>query len=341
MPAEAVPADAGAKKRTWVRTAFSAAVGVGLLVALIWNSDLDQLNDRLDQLKWRSPLILLPYLCVTIVDALSWRWALSAELRHRVPFLTFFFARMAGEAVNSVTPTATLGGEPVKAHLLRAYGVPISDGLASIVVAKTSITIAQSLFTAVGFVGLLVYLGQSELATAGLLLMLGVLAGFTYVLLYVQQRNPAMAVVRTLTRFLPRARFVVRLRAGARAIDERLVDFYRFERRAFTRATLLNLAGWIFGVIEVQLIVTLADHPISWLEAFVIEAVAQPIRAVSIVIPGGLGAQEWGGAAFCQYLGMPDNVAVALWLLKRARETLFDAVGLVYLGWRTSIKRDA
>jgi putative membrane protein len=316
-------------------------VGVALLVTLIWHTDLDQLGDRLDQLKWRSPLILLPYLCVTIVDAASWRWALSAGLRHRVPFLTFFFSRMAGEAVNSVTPTATLGGEPVKAHLLRAYGVPISDGLASIVVAKTALTIAQSLFTAVGFVGLLVFIGHPGLATVGLLLMLGVLAGFTYVLLYVQQRNPATAIVRTLTRFLPRARFVARLRAGAHALDERLVDFYRGERRAFVRATLFNLAGWIFGVVEVQLIVTLADHPISWLEAFVIEAVAQPIRAISIVIPGGLGAQEWGGAAFCEYLGMPENVAVALWLLKRARETFFDAVGLLYLAWRTSIKRDA
>jgi putative membrane protein len=336
-----VPADAGQRTASWIRTALSAAIGVALLVTLIWHTDLDQLGDRLDQLKWLSPLILLPYLCVTIVDAISWRWSLSADLRHRVPLLTFFFSRMAGEAVNSVTPTATLGGEPVKAHLLRAYGVPISDGLASIVVAKTALTIAQSLFTAVGFVGLLVLLGHTELATVALLLTLGVLAGFTYVLLYVQQRNPATAVVRTLARFLPRARFVARLRAGAHALDERLVDFYRGEQPAFARATVFNLAGWIFGVVEVQLIVTLADHPISWLEAFVIEAVAQPIRAVSIIIPGGLGAQEWGGTAFCQYLGMPENVAVALWLLKRARETFFDVVGLLYLGWRTFIKRDA
>ncbi len=167
------------------------------------------------------------------------------------------------------------------------------------------------------------------------------LAGFTYLLLHVQQRNPAAAVVRTLARFLPRARFVARLRAGASALDERLVDFYRGEQRAFVRSTLLNLVGWIFGVVEVQLIVSLADHPIPWLEAFVIEAVAQPIRAVSIVIPGGLGAQEWGGTAFCEYLGMPNDVAVTLWILKRARETLFDLIGLLYLGWRTSIQRDA
>jgi hypothetical protein len=143
---------------------------------------------------------------------------------------------MAGEAVNSVTPTATLGGEPVKAHLLRAYGVPLSDGLASIVVAKTALTIAQSMFTALGFVALLLFLDYVAIAWLLFVLMFLVVSGFTYVLMHVQRRNPASAVVRTLARFLPRARFVERLMAGAQAIDERLADFYYGRARAFDRA---------------------------------------------------------------------------------------------------------
>ncbi len=334
-------ADARDARRAWLRIAVTLAIGVALLVTLIRLTGLDRLDDCLDKMKWRSPLVLLPYLCVTLVDATSWRWALSAAMRSRVPFVTLWFARVAGEAVNSVTPTATLGGEPVKAHLLRAFDVPISDGLASIVVAKTALTIAQSLFTALGFVGLLLVLGHVDLAVAGLVLLLAVLSGFTYLLLHVQQRNPATAVVRTLARFLPRARFVARIRAGAHALDERLVDFYRGERRAFATAATLNFFGWVFGVAEVQLILALLDRPIPWLDAFVIEAVAQPIRAVAIIIPGGIGVQEWGGAAFSEFMGIPWDVAVTLWLLKRARETFFDALGLLYLGWRTTIRRDA
>ena len=87
----------------------------------------------------------------------------------------------------------------------------------------------------------------------------------------------------------------------------------------------------MFGVVEVQLMCTLIDHPIPWLEALVIEAVAQPIRAVAIIVPGGLGIQEWGGVEFCQFLGMPEPVAATLWLLKRGREIVFDIVGLLYL----------
>jgi putative membrane protein len=319
----------------------SFAIGAGLLVMLLWHTGLDELGQYFDQIEWQSPLILIPYVAVTMVDAVAWRWSLSGSVRARVPFVTLFFARMAGEAVNSVTPTATLGGEPVKAHLLRAHDVPLSDGLASIVVAKTALTIAQSLFTALGFVALLVVLDYAAVAALGFVLMMAALFGFTYALMHLQQRNPAGAVVRTLARFLPRARLVERLQAGAAAIDERLADFYRGERGAFVRAIAWNFLGWVIGICEVQLIVTLIGHPVSWTEAFVIEAVAQPIRAVAIVVPGGLGVQEWGGAAFCQWLGMPEPIAVTLWLLKRARETFFDVVGLLYLGWRTSIRRDA
>ena len=317
-----------------LRTALAVLTGAGLLVWLLFHAGLDELHEQFDIIGGLAPLVLLPYLAVTIVDAMSWRETLPADARARVPFRVLALSRMAGEAVNSVTPTATLGGEPVKAHLLRFYGVAGSDGLASIVLAKTALTIAQSLFTALGIVGLFLLLGRSWLAAFWLVVLLGVLAGFAYGLLHVQQRNPAIAVWRWASRVMPRWKILARLEGGARAIDTRLQDFYQFEGFAFARATFWNFIGWIFGVAEVQLMCTLIDHPIPWLEAFVIEAVAQPIRAVAIIVPGGLGVQEWGGMEFCQFLGMPEPVAATLWLLKRGRELVFDAIGLAYLAFR-------
>ena len=318
-----------------MRTVLTVTVGVVLLVWLMAYAGFDELHDQFDKIGWLAPLVLLPYLGVAIIDAIAWGYVLPPAARPHVPFWTLVFARMAGEAVNSLTPTATIGGEPVKAQLLRAHGVSMSDGLASIVVAKTTLTIAQSLFTALGFAALLVWLGRPGLATFWLVVLLGVLVGFTYVLLRVQQRNPLTAVWRWTSRVLPRVRVLQRIEPSVRAIDERLQVFYQDERRAFVRATACNFVGWIFGVIEVQLMCTLIDHPIPWLEAFEIEAVAQPIRAVAIIVPGGLGLQEWGGVEFCEYLGRAAPVAATLWLLKRGREIVFDIVGLLYLAKRS------
>ncbi|MGH7895114.1 MAG: flippase-like domain-containing protein [Candidatus Binatia bacterium] len=319
-----------------LRTALAGSLGVILLLVLLAHTGLDQLHDEFEKLGWLSPLVLLPFLVVSVLDTIAWRKTLPVAVRRLVPFQVLLFSRVAGEAVNSVTPAASLGGEPVKAHLLRAYGVALSDGLASIVVARTTLTIAQSLFTALGIVGLFLVLGRLGLAVVWLVVLLAVLVGFTYLLLHVQQRNPATALWRGLSRLMPNGRFVRRLEAGANAIDGRLQDFYRGERRAFVTATAWNFAAWVFGVVEVQLILTLIGHPIPWLEAFVIEAVAQPIRAVAIVIPAGLGAQEWGGVAFCRFLGMPESVAATLWLAKRGREIVFDLLGLLYLARRTT-----
>ena len=58
-------------------------------------------------------------------------------------------------------------------------------------------------------------------------------------------------------------------------------------------------------------------------------------RAAALVIPGALGVQEWGGLWLCTMLGMAEPHAVALWLLNRAREAVFDALGVAYLGKRT------
>ena len=333
MPAP--PGDAPSSRRSGLRTALTVIVGVALLVSLMVYTGFDELHDQFDKIGFLAPLVLLPYAAVAVVDALAWKYVLPSRAQSEVPFRTLVFARMAGEAVNSVTPTATLGGEPLKAQLLRAHGVAMPDGLASIVVAKTTLTIGQSLFTAIGFAALLVWLGRPGLATFWLVVLLAVLVGFTYVLMTVQQRNPVTAVWRWTSRVFPRVRMLQRLEPSVRAIDERLQVFYQHERGSFVRATAWNFVGWVFGVIEVQLMCTLIDHPIPWLEAFVIEAVAQPIRAVAIIVPGGLGLQEWGGVEFCQYLGMPAPVAATLWLLKRGREIVFDIVGLLYLAKRS------
>src|SRR5262245_36868239 len=185
-----MPAEAGRSDRSVLRTGLAVGIGVALLVVLLVHTGFDVLHDQFDKLRWTAPLVLLPYAAIAIVDAFAWRFTLPASVQPQVPFHVLVFARLAGEAVNSVTPTATLGGEPVKAHLLRAYGVSTSDGLASIVLAKTALTIAQSLFTAFGIFGLFLFLGRRELAGLWLAILLVVLAGFTYLLVRVQQRNP-------------------------------------------------------------------------------------------------------------------------------------------------------
>src|SRR5437773_8857514 len=83
-----------------------------------------------------------------VFDTLGWRFAF---LQEGVAFRTLLWVRLAGEAFNVATPTAALGGEAVKAWLLRGL-VPLDTSVPSVIVAKTTITIAQGLFLLLGIV---------------------------------------------------------------------------------------------------------------------------------------------------------------------------------------------
>src|SRR6266478_319952 len=95
---------------------------------------------------WQLVLVCLPYAVIMAVDTLGWRFAFS---RDAAPFHRLFGARLAGEALNLVTAFGSVGGEPVKVWLIRrdvAYG----ESVPSVVIAKTTITIAQALFLLIG-----------------------------------------------------------------------------------------------------------------------------------------------------------------------------------------------
>jgi putative membrane protein len=322
-----------ARSASFLRTAGSALLGVGLLGWLLYYTGIDEILAHLRPLGASAPLILLPYFAITWCDALGWRCAFPADVAKRVPLTVFSFVRMAGEAVNGLTPTATVGGEPIKVLLLRRRGISSSEAVASLFISKTALTVAQSLLVVIGMGALFGRLERFELGAAWLIVLLLATFGFGAGLVWLQRRGPAGTLVRFINRVLPRSRMTERFAETARTIDERLDAFYRLEHHRFLRAGSWHFLGWALGITEVLLMTRLMGAPVGVLDATIIEALAQPIRATAVIIPGGLGAQEVGGTALCVFLGMTEPVAVTLWLLKRARETVFDLIGLVYFAF--------
>ncbi|HJW68542.1 MAG TPA: flippase-like domain-containing protein [Candidatus Binatia bacterium] len=333
---------AGGDVRRRIVPLLALAAGLSLLGWLLHHTGFEPVWQRLRVLGWAAPLVFVPYLLIAIIDARGWRLALPAAARARIPLPGLMLTRMAGEAVNSLTPVAALG-EPVKVYLLRPWQVTGSEALASVVISKTALIASQSLFTALGIAALLARIGRPQLALGWLVVLVVICALFTTGLVWVQHRSPGAALWRLLRRVVPRARLVDRLETSIAAFDHRLRDFYRGEPRAFLRASTWHFTGWLLGVVEVVVMVTLMGRSVTWLDAFVIETLAQPIRATSILVPAGIGTQELGGVWLCTFLGMAEADAVTLWLLKRAREVVFDGVGVAYFaqhGGRRAFKAE-
>jgi putative membrane protein len=297
-------------------------LGVGVLVALILEHDPAAIFASIGRLSWRLGVILcVPMAVVMVFDTLGWRYAFR---RDRVPFTVLLTTRLAGEAFNIVTPTAALGGEVVKAWLLRDRA-PLDESVPSVIIAKTTITIAQGLFLLLGVaLAALTLAGSAILAAMEWLVGLEVLALAVFILM--QTRGLVGWSARVLARLGIR-----RLGGGTTAtrVDEALAEFYRREPRRLAISIAFHLAAWLLGSLEAWLILWFLGVEVSLATATVIEAFGTGIRFATFLVPASLGVQEGGYVVTFLALGLGTADAVAFGLVRRIRELFWVAIGLL------------
>lgn len=274
---------------------------------------------------WLLVVIAFPFALVTGLDTLGWRFAFRRDL---ASFPTLLSVRLAGEAFNATTPTASVGGEPVKAYLLRPR-VPLEEGLASVIVAKTTSALAQGLFLVVGI----------GLAFTTLPLASPLLKGMTWLaalealalggFVFVQQKKCFGGALRLL-RGLGFS-WEARREESLDRLDRMLRAFYRHHRGRLLLSLLFHFAGWVLGSLEVYLILHFMGISVSLTTVLVIEAFAAAIKAAAFLIPGGLGALEGGNMAVFGAVGLGVGVGLSVTLVRRLRELTWVAAGLVTL----------
>ena len=297
-------------------------LGVGVLAALILEHDPAAIFASIGRLSWRLGVILcVPMSVVMLFDTLGWRYAFR---RDRVPFTVLLTTRLAGEAFNIVTPTAALGGEVVKAWLLRDRS-PLDESVPSVIVAKTTITIAQGLFLLLGVaLAALTLAGSAILAAMEWLVGLEVLALAVFILM--QTRGLVGWSARVLARLGIRG-----LAAGGTVtrVDEALAEFYRREPRRLALSIAFHLVAWLLGSLEAWLILWFLGVEVSLATATVIEAFGTGIRFATFLVPASLGVQEGGYAVTFLALGLGTADGVAFGLVRRIRELFWVAIGLL------------
>lgn len=276
-------------------------------------------------LSWRLLVILLfPFGLTTFLDTLGWRYAFRRDL---VPYRTLLAARLAGEAFNVTTPTASMGGEAVKAWLVRPWA-PLTEGLPSVIVAKTTIVIGQALFVIVGLVAAHAALPSDSLVVRGMewLLVVQVLAvgGFVAV-----QAGGALSGG---TRWLRKLGWVSGDSAATLGeVNDELARFYRREPRRLARSILFHFLAWLIGALEPWLILRWIGLPVSLAEATAIEAFSTGIRFAAFLVPGYLGALEVGHVAIFAALGLGAPAGLSFTLIRRVREAAWTGLGFLLL----------
>lgn len=312
----------------WMSWAY-LALGLGLLIWLLQGTELRQIWAALVQIGWRV-LVLIPLAFLWMIpNTKAWECSFRSQ-GACVPFAKLMAARIAGESVNDLLPSSNLGGEPLKALLLRP-SVKLAEALSSVTVAKTTQALAIVIFI-LGGLGLAAWqasLPPELVVAAGVIVAM--LGTGVAVLALGSSSGLLGGWARHCQRHWPNAEWLQSLVAHALETDACLAAFYRREKGRFLASTLWHLAGLVLGSVELYLIGRFLGLSLSLPGALIMETVATLAAVGGFFIPGSLGAFEFGHYMAALMLGMPPAAGILISFVRRFRELFWLLAGLVLL----------
>jgi uncharacterized protein (TIRG00374 family) len=276
-------------------------------------------------LSWRIAVVLvMPYAVVALLHTLGWRVLFTRAVSLR----RLFAVRLAGEALN--LGSASVGGEPVKVYLLRP-AVPVAEASAAQVVEKTTITLGQVLFLAVGLgVACAAFHPPADFVRA-MTMLLGIqivaVAGFVMVQC-IGLGGWALRVLRRVGLANGEGRA-----GGLARFDATLAASYRERWGAVTVSTLVHLLGWLAGSLEVYLVLRWFGVETSLAAALAIDALGTGIKFMAFAIPGALGVLEGGYMLVFGVFGLGSGLGLSFTLVRRLRMLAWSGAGLLILAW--------
>jgi glycosyltransferase 2 family protein len=308
------------------------ALGLLLLGYLVGRLGPDAIWQSLLQLRWRFPLVLALACTWHITNSVAWACAFPPDA-FRPRLRTLFMAKLAGEAVNQITPLANIGGEPLKAYLLRTES-PVSRGLASVVINKTGQVITGLVFTALGLFLVILYWSLPQAIPLPVQLGLTILlaaAALLAVFLWRKQSHLFSSLLGLLRRLGMRTDLVEQRMARAARIDHSIGQFYRDHGLRFALVMFFHGIGWLLGAVETYVILRGLGANIDFAVAFLITSLSLIINALFFFMPSSIGVMEGGQVFLLTTLGLDPAMGLSLGIAKRVRKIFWISIGWLFL----------
>ena len=303
-------------------------VGLALLIWAASSVDVSKVFNLILKMKWGLPLILSIYILINLADAVSWKYALKPLEAKPVTIWGMWRIRQIGEAFNMVTPLGTMGGEPVKAQLLKeTYGLDMKQTISSLVVSRTTNLLGLVTFLIIGTA--LVW-SSPDIAPAFKntgLVGLTIFSTLILLFLFFQIHSGLKTIVNWFTT-LPFRNSIQRLMEHLETLSHHMADYYHENSSRCLKSIWYSFVGWTLGILELYLTMYFLGYKLSLIDAWIIEALVQLIKVGSFFIPLSLGALESGTIFIFAAIGISANLALATSVVRRIKELTWIALGL-------------
>jgi hypothetical protein len=302
-------------------------LGVALFFVLLRNVGASELWRELGLLGWGLVPLILGEGLAEMVHTVGWRYCLSGPLRS-LPWTTLFRIRMAGYAINYLTPTAALGGEVTKGVLLARH-CRRSEATSGILIGKLCFALAHLVFVALGALLVLSRLPLPKplwfaMLACGTILALGMI---TFLLL--QKHGKLGALLRWLAARKPTHRTLNALARNVTAVDQTMVCFYRERPMDLTLAMAWHLAGYSIGIVQTFLFFHFLHYDASLAVAAGAWFLGMWSDLLTFAVPLNLGTLEGTRVVGLQALGYSALTGMTYGFALRLAQIFWACFGLV------------
>jgi putative membrane protein len=290
---------------------LAAAIGLAGATGVVAFIGFGQIAAALGVIGWRGLVILIAYSAVPL-SVLTLAWFVLERPWPWRRLRIYLWARLVRDASGELLPFSHLAGFAIGARAAASAGLSGSWALATTVVDATTELIAQVGFTLFGLCLLADRLDKhAELGGPAMIGFALTLAAA--VSLVALQRRGMTFVTRLVERVLPTA--------AAHAVETGglLSDLHGRTGRILL-AILLHLGAWTLSGSGVWLALRVAGLEVRLFDIIGLEALIAALRTTAFIAPMGLGVQEVGYAVLGPLFGLNVEAAVALSLIKRARD---------------------
>jgi putative membrane protein len=293
---------------------LAAITGLALAAYLIFYVGFGPVLAAITAVGWGGFALLCLYGAMLFVF-LGTAWFVLIPARDKPDLITFIWGRAVRDSAGEILPFSQVGGMVIgaRAAILRGLSGPLA--FASTIVDITVEMVAEIAFVLAGLAILVARVPPS--AASGQLargiaigLLAAVLGAASFVVL---QQKSFSTIVSWMSRLMPGT-------AGrAEVIQRRFAELYDSPLR-LAASLAIHLTCWLATALWAWFAVRLIGKPLPITSIVAIEAILYGIRSAAIFVPAAIGVQEAAYALLGPLFGLPAPAALALSLLKRARD---------------------
>ncbi len=249
----------------------------------------------------------------------------------KLSLVDLFFARLGGHAIGYLTPTAFLGGIPIRTFMTRH---PNKRECAASIIIDKAVQFSSVAFLIV--VATIIALPMTSLPEEAkiffILLSIGAII-FSLFLFIRQKKGLLMGILNWLKAAGIRINFLEKNRKKIKEIDFYVSGFYRNNKKTSIFVFILNCVSYLYLAAEIFVtLLFLGVGGASFLDAFIIVVFAT--AATVVPIPATLGVAETTNVVVFVLLGLGASVGLAVTIIRRVVDLLWTVAGLLIISER-------